>query len=102
MSKILVGNIKEILPGHTYKTKINGNEILIINDDGNFYAIDDTCTHAGASLTEGKLEKNAITCNWHEAKFNYKTGKLMKFPTKIDDLKSYKIKLESEDIFIEL
>ena len=102
MGKILVGNIKEIPSGHTYKTKIDGKEILIINECGNFYAIDDTCTHAGASLAEGKLEGDSIICDWHGAKFNYKNGKLNWFPSKIDNIRSYKISLESEDIFIEL
>ena len=102
MTQILIGNIKEIPPGHMYKTKVDSKEILIINDNGNFYAINDTCTHSGASLAEGKLENDTITCDWHGAKFNYKNGKLIKFPTKIEDLKSYKIKVESEDIFIDL
>jgi len=102
MGKILVGNMKEVPPGHKYKTKIDGKDVLIINDHGNFYAIDDACTHSGASLAEGKLEDNVITCDWHGAKFNYKNGKLEKFPSKIDNIRSYKISLESEDIFIEL
>ncbi|MBP2624708.1 MAG: non-heme iron oxygenase ferredoxin subunit [Nitrosopumilaceae archaeon] len=102
MGKILICNIKEIPPGHKYKTKVDGNEILIINDNGNFYAVDDMCTHAGASLADGKLEDGNITCDWHGAKFNYKNGELKKFSSKIDNLRSYRISLEAEDIFIEL
>ncbi|NIU02654.1 MAG: Rieske 2Fe-2S domain-containing protein, partial [Nitrosopumilaceae archaeon] len=70
--------------------------------DGKYYATDDTCTHMGASLSEGKLEGSAITCGWHGAQFDCKTGKLEKFPAKINDLKSYNISVESDNVFVEV
>ncbi len=56
-----------------------------------YYAVNDTCTHAGASLSEGSLDGTIITCGWHGAKFDCKTGKLSSFPAKIKDLNSYKV-----------
>ncbi len=56
----------------------------------------------GASLSEGKLEGSAITCGWHGAQFDCKTGKLEKFPAKINDLKSYNISVESDNVFVEV
>ena len=68
---------------------------------GEYFAIDDTCTHAGATLSEGKLEDSIITCDWHGAKFDCKNGKLIKFPGEINDLESYKVIVESDDVFVE-
>ena len=101
MGKIKVGKISDINPGKMQKFPVNGKEILVANVDGNYYAMDDTCTHAGASLSEGQLEGSTVVCGWHGAKFDCKTGKLEKFPAKINDLKSYKVIVESEDLFIE-
>lgn len=101
MGKILVGKISEIPTGKLHKVSVDGKEVLVVNVGGNYFAMDDTCTHSGASLSEGELEGSTVTCGWHGAKFDCKTGKLEKFPAKINDLKSYNVIIESEDIFIE-
>ena len=102
MGKILVSKINNIPPGSKYKTTVDGKDILIVNIDGKLYAIDDTCTHAGASLFDGELKNESIVCDWHGAEFNCTNGTLKKFPAQINNLKSYKIKVESGDIFIEI
>jgi len=43
-----------------------------------------------------------LTCGWHGAKFDCKAGKLHAFPAKIKDLNSYKVVVESENVFLEL
>ena len=101
MGKILVGKATEISPGKLHKASVDGKEILVVNLDGNYYAIDDTCTHSGASLSEGEIEGSIVTCGWHGAKFDCKTGKLDKFPAKINDLKSYSVVVEADEVFIE-
>ena len=88
MSKVNVGKVSDIPPGEMKKISADGKEILVVNHGGNFYAIDDTCTHAGASLSEGQLQDCTVTCGWHGAQFDCSNGKLSKFPAKINDLKS--------------
>ncbi|MGI0082692.1 MAG: Rieske (2Fe-2S) protein [Nitrosopumilaceae archaeon] len=102
MGKIIVGKVSDIPPGKMQKVTADGKEILVTNMDGNYYAMDDTCTHAGASLADGKLEGSILTCDWHGAKFDCKTGKLHAFPAKIRDLNSYKVVVESNNVFLEL
>jgi nitrite reductase/ring-hydroxylating ferredoxin subunit len=102
MGKIIVGKKSDIPLGKMIKTSVDGKEILIVNSDGNYYAIDDTCTHSGASLSEGKLQDSTVTCGWHGAEFDCKSGKLAKFPAKIRDLKSYKVVLESDTVSVEV
>jgi 3-phenylpropionate/trans-cinnamate dioxygenase ferredoxin component len=102
MGKIIVGKVSDFTAGKMQKVTIDGKDVLVANIDGEYYAINDTCTHAGASLAEGSLEGTVVTCGWHGAKFDCKTGKLSAFPAKIKDLNSYKIVVESENIFIEV
>jgi nitrite reductase/ring-hydroxylating ferredoxin subunit len=102
MGKIIVGKTADIPLGKMQKVTADGKEILVVNIDGNYYAMDDTCTHSGASLSEGTLEGSIVTCGWHGAKFDCKTAKLASFPTKIKDLKSYKVVVESENVFLEV
>lgn len=102
MTKIIAGKVSDITPGKMIKVSIDGRDILVANIDGVYCASDDSCTHSGASLSEGKLENGIVTCGWHAAQFDCKTGKLVKFPAKIRDLTSYKVSVESNDVFIEV
>ncbi|MGI0075551.1 MAG: Rieske (2Fe-2S) protein [Nitrosotalea sp.] len=102
MGKIIVGKVSDFVPGKIQKVTIDGKDLLIANIDGNYYAVNDTCTHAGASLSEGSLDGSVITCGWHGAKFDCKTGNLSAFPVKIKDLNSYRVIVESENIFVEV
>ena len=102
MGKIIAGKISDIPPGKMIKVSIDGKDILVANIDGEYYATDDTCTHSGSSLSEGKLDGSTITCGWHGAQFNCKTGKLVKFPAKIRDLVSYNVIVESDNVFVEM
>lgn len=97
-----MGKTSDISSGKMQRITADGKDILVVNVDGNYYATDDTCTHAGGSLTDGKLEGSIVTCDWHGAKFDCKTGKLHAFPAKIKDLNSYKVVVESDNIFLEL
>jgi len=101
MGKILAGKTSDIPPGKMLKVSSNGKEILVANVDGKYFAMDDTCTHKGASLSEGTLEGSTVTCPWHGSTWDCKTGKLMDFATKLKDLASYKVAVESDSVFIE-
>jgi 3-phenylpropionate/trans-cinnamate dioxygenase ferredoxin component len=49
--------------------------VAVFNADGELFAIDDTCTHQDASLSEGWLEDCLIECPLHAACFDLRTGK---------------------------
>lgn len=100
MSRFKVAKTSDIPPGQLHKVSVEQKEIVIININGDFFAMDDTCTHAGASISDGKLDGSIVTCDWHGAQFDCKTGKLEKFPAKINDLKSYQVIIESDDVFV--
>ena len=102
MTKIIAGKISDIPSGKMIKVHVDGRDILVANINGEFFATDDSCTHSGASLSEGKLNENIVTCGWHGAEFDCKTGKLAKFPAKIRDLTSYKVNTELDNVFIEV
>ena len=102
MGKIIAGKVSDLPPGKMIKISVDGKEIMITNIDGDFCAMDDSCTHSGASLSEGTLEGCTVTCGWHKAEFDCKTGKLVKFPAKINNLASYNVTIESDNIFVEM
>ena len=74
-------------------------EIAIYNLDGQFYATDDICTHAYASLADGYVEGELIECPLHGGCFDIKTGKAMTPPV-TEDLKTYEVKIDGEQILV--
>ena len=102
MGKILVGKTSDIPSGKMVMVSADGKDILVTNVDGKYYAMDDTCTHAGASLSEGSSDGSTVTCPWHGSTWDCKTGKMIAFGVHLNDLSSYKVTVESDEIFVEV
>jgi nitrite reductase/ring-hydroxylating ferredoxin subunit len=101
MGRILVGKTSDIPSGKMIMVSTDGKDILVTNVDGNYYAMDDTCTHTGASLSEGSLDGSTVTCPWHGSTWDCKTGKMIAFGVQLKDLSSYKVMVESDNVFVE-
>lgn len=99
MKEIEVAKVSEIATGSAKQVEVDGEPIAIFNVEGQFYAIHDTCTHAGASLAEGSVEGGTVTCPWHGAQFDLKTGKNLSMPAPTP-VQSYTLKIEGDTIKI--
>lgn len=96
-----VAKTSDIQPGSAKLVETSGRRIALFNVDGKFYAIDDTCTHRGGPLSEGELNGDNVTCPWHNATFDVKTGQVTGPPAQ-KGVQTYKIQIEGTDIKIEL
>lgn len=101
---IPLGAASEIAPGHRKLYSIKGTEIAVFHiahDDhsGEFYAIQDSCPHQGASLIEGEGTGTEIACPLHDWTFDVASGECFDFPE--FPLTCYKLKLESDQILID-
>ena len=81
--------------------ELQGKKIAIFNVDGAFYAMDDTCTHAGGPLSEGEVDGMVVTCPWHGARFDIKTGGVLGPPAP-DDVRGYEVKTEGEHVLVKI
>ena len=60
-----VTNTADLAPGDMKLVNLDGEEIAIANVDGEYFAFNNTCPHAGGPLAEGELEGDIVTCPWH-------------------------------------
>ena len=81
--------------------EVEGQKIALFRVDGSFNALSDTCTHRGGSLSEGELEGAEVTCPWHGARFDIKTGPVMRPPAG-REVRSYPVRVTGADIEIEV
>lgn len=94
--------VSEIVPGSMKTVNVDGKTIAIANVDGEFFAVDDACTHAQCSLgAEGSLSGNIVTCGCHGAQFDVKSGKVLTLPAPTD-LTPYEIKVENGEVYIKI
>ena len=105
---VRVTNEAGIISGEMKGYKINGREILVVNYNGVFYAVDGKCPHMGGDLSKGVLEENVIVCPKHHSRFDVTNGKAISGPKifllnlKVKDLKSYPVKLEDGEIRVKI
>jgi nitrite reductase/ring-hydroxylating ferredoxin subunit len=72
---------REVAPGHMLRVHLEGRDpILVCNVAGQFHAVDDECTHAIASLSEGRLRGNIVTCPFHGGSFDVRSGEPKSLP----------------------
>lgn len=74
MAFMKVATTEEVAPGTGKQIRVNGRTLALFNINGAFYAIEDTCTHRGASLSEGECEGTEVICPWHGARFDLSSG----------------------------
>jgi 3-phenylpropionate/trans-cinnamate dioxygenase ferredoxin subunit len=77
-----VGRVEDVPPGHAARIEIDDVPIAIFNCDGEFFCLDDTCSHAEASLSEGDLDirRCAIECPLHGSAFDLRSGDPLSLP----------------------
>jgi len=108
MQFVKAAQTSQIRNGGKLKVRLNHKDILLTMIDDVYYAIDNTCSHMGGSLYDGKLEGDHAVCPKHGSVFNVKTGtvvqpgKIFMIPVRVTDLRSYPVKIEGSDIMIDL
>ncbi|GAB3660266.1 non-heme iron oxygenase ferredoxin subunit [Zhihengliuella somnathii] len=82
---IIVGKVEDIEEGEAEVVDAEDagteDDIAVFHgEDGNFYALDDTCTHETAPLSDGWIEGTEVECPVHSARFCLKTGEALCMP----------------------
>ena len=98
----------ELRAGEKKKIEQSGKVILLTNIGGTYYAIDNKCPHMGGSLYDGNLDGDQIICPKHGTVFDVRTGKVSKngkiafINLKVNDTKTYPVKVDGDDILVGL
>lgn len=68
-------------PAGTHRVvDVDGSEVAVFNLEGEYYAIENICTHDGGTLTGGCVEGEQVICPRHGARFSIKTGAVLAPP----------------------
>ena len=78
-----------------------GVVLAVFNLGGTFYALNNTCTHAGGPLGEGEVNGNVVTCPWHGSRFDIHTGQVLQPPAR-RPVVAYPARVQGGEVFVEL
>ncbi len=82
------------------QAEIAGKRVAIVRDSaGDIHAIDDTCSHANVSLSEGDVEDGEVECWLHGSRFDLRSGKPTGLPA-VAPIAVYPVKIDGHDVFV--
>lgn len=90
---ITIGTAEDIAPESFKLIELDDIEVMVFNLDGQFYAIEDQCTHDGGPLSDGDIEGCEIICPRHAARFDIRNGKVTA-PPAYEDLHTFPLRIE--------
>ncbi|MCZ7430602.1 non-heme iron oxygenase ferredoxin subunit [Streptomyces sp. WMMC1477] len=71
---VKVASLGELEEDTPKRVEIDGVPVSLVHTEGEVFAINDICSHANVSLSEGEVEGCAIECWLHGSSFDLRTG----------------------------
>lgn len=97
---VKVGRADAIGPGEKQIFEVDGLMVVVVNLGGEFYCVEDVCTHDGGPLGEGALDDGQLICPRHGARFDVRTGDALTLPA-FEPVPIYQVKVENGDLLVE-
>ncbi len=96
---VSVATIDELIPGERMVVEFGRDWVVIFNVGGQFYAVQDMCSHDDYPLADGGLTEFALECSKHGAQFDIRTGAQLCAPA-VSPAKTYDVRVEGDNIQI--
>lgn len=100
MARERVCSASDIPVGEVRPVGCGARSVAVSNIDGQFYAIDDVCTHDGGDLGAGTLRNGRVICPRHGAAFDARTGEVKSLPA-VRSVGAYPVTVEGDDVYID-
>jgi len=91
----------ELQDGCGRRIVVDGLPIALFRVQDQVYATEDTCSHAEASLAEGRLEGKVVVCPRHGARFDITSGRALSLPA-ITGIATFPIKVEDGYVWVDV
>ena len=98
MADLLLSQLEQ---GKPVKVEKDGKTICVARVGDEVFAIDDTCSHSDASLSEGDVTDFKIECWLHGAEFDLRTGDALT-PPAVAPLRTYGVHVDGDSVTVEI
>lgn len=94
--------VSDLVPGEGLRvTSVSPPVAVFLTDEGEIHALDDTCTHQEASLSDGWIEDCAVECPLHASRFDLMTGHVDAPPAKLP-VRVHVVRVDGDDVLLTL
>ena len=92
---------EDVAPGRTRRCTVDGQDVLVCNVGGEYFAVADVCTHDRGPLGEGRLRGTVIECPRHGARFDVRDGAVLA-PPAVRPLPTYPVLVRDGVVDVEV
>ncbi len=96
-SFVTVAKVGDLNPGEMMYVEVGDEPVCLINLDGEFFALNDVCTHQEASLSDGEIVGDEVECPLHGGAFDIRTGQPAAFPVVVP-VETYKVRVVGDEV----
>lgn len=102
MASVDIAAVTDIPEGTGKTFTVNNHTIAVFQVEGQFYALDDTCSHAEASLGAGEVDtdEGCVECPLHGSLFELATGKPRTLPA-YEPVATYLVRVAGDRVIVE-
>lgn len=93
--------LSELVQGKPVKVEKDGKSICVARVGDEVFAVDDTCSHSDASLSEGDVTDFKIECWLHGAEFDLRTGEALT-PPAVAPIHTYGVHVDGDSVTVEM
>jgi 3-phenylpropionate/trans-cinnamate dioxygenase ferredoxin component len=93
--------VSDLDDGGVISVVLGGDEIALVQTEGEVFAIRDWCSHAAVPLSEGEVDGYTIECWLHGSRFDLRTGKPTSMPATVP-VPVYPVKIEGDDVLVSI
>lgn len=98
---LLEVDVSDLGPGQMKSVAHQALSILVCNVDGEFFAVENECSHAAVPLDEGTLRGCELECDFHGAVFDVRSGEALAMPATLP-LRRFPVERRDQAILIRI
>lgn len=110
---VWVARAGDISPGQVRRVEAEGRVLVVVNREGEFYALEAVCPHQGGPLDQGQLWQGALECPWHHFRYDPATGAnlypgnvyppdLPQLQAEVGPVRTFPVEVRGEELFVAL
>jgi 3-phenylpropionate/trans-cinnamate dioxygenase ferredoxin subunit len=103
MAFVRAASLDEVPEGESLGVEVAGRRVCLVRVEGEVYALEDRCSHREFPLAGGEVDPVGctITCEWHGAEFDLRTGQ-PQCPPATRAVPVYAVRVEGDEVWVEL
>jgi len=96
--RVTIGTLADLQRAGCLTGKAGAQPVCVFWSDGAPFALDDRCPHMGFPLHRGTVESGLVTCHWHNARFDLRSGGTL--DPWADDVRTYPVEIDGDRVVV--